>query len=69
MFRLKASRHSEEAMDPKDSPLTSSMTLRAFQGMFAARNKILKATLQKQVDCFNRRVITLVAGKLERHWL
>ena len=26
-------------------------------------------TLQKQVGCFNRRVVTLVAGKLERHWL
>ena len=27
------------------------------------------STLQKQVGCFNRRVVTLVADKLERHWL
>ena len=26
-------------------------------------------TLQKQVDCFNHRVVTLVADKLERQWL
>ena len=28
-----------------------------------------KSALQKQVDCFNRRVVTLVADKLERQWL
>ena len=26
-------------------------------------------TLQKQVGCFNHRVVTLVADKLERQWL
>ena len=26
-------------------------------------------TLQKQVGCFNNRVVTLVAKKLERYWL
>ena len=30
---------------------------------------MLKATLQKQVGCFNHRVATLVADKLERQWL
>ena len=25
--------------------------------------------LQKQIGCFNRRVVTLAADKLERHWL
>ena len=27
------------------------------------------STLQKQVGCFNHRVVTLVADKLERQWL
>ena len=26
-------------------------------------------TLQKQVGCFNHRVVTMVADKLERQWL
>jgi len=27
------------------------------------------STLQKQVGCFNHRVVTMVADKLERQWL
>jgi len=26
-------------------------------------------TLQKQVGCFNHRVVTLIADKLERQWV
>ena len=44
VFLLKASRHFEGAMDPRDSPLTSSMTLRAFQGMRVYKKQTLKAT-------------------------
>ena len=32
-------------------------------------SELRKATLQKQVGCFNHRVVALVADKLERLWL
>ena len=31
--------------------------------------RLLSYTLQKQVGCFNHRVITMVADKLKRQWL
>ena len=31
--------------------------------------EVAATTLQKQVGCFNRRVVTQVADKLERQWL
>ena len=31
--------------------------------------KIVTCTRQKQVGCFNHRVVALVADKLERQWL
>ena len=35
----------------------------------AEKIKVGTGTLQKQVGCFNHRVVTLVAVKLERQWL
>ena len=37
--------------------------------MLLSTNKDKSATLQKQVVCFNQRVVTLVADKLKRQWL
>ena len=41
--------------------------------MHFSEHVLLKAktehTLQKQIGCFNHRVVALVADKLERQWL
>ena len=42
------------------------------QGEFGAIKMLvpwLPAVLQKQIGCFNHRVVTLVADKPKRHWL